>query len=247
MWENSRTEQPPLFGGRPMPGSPCSFFFFFLFFFFWVGTSQNCLAVQNMTKCHVYVSTISPSEPKLWNMRSRGATMVLLSCPNLASGNQEGDSCEGPKEDKTETYRQVEFLCVHWLMEWPSELMLPDSLHDRLLQVLQLVGHTPGSFRRAHLLTPRVQAVCTVFGAHCCALQQNLGFSFTHFSCLHRAPTCTPIRIPWKEGTLSRQNPTVTRLLFQHLMICYQINSTRGWNEHNNWIKQPNVRRKSKT
>ena len=33
MWENSRTEQPPLFGGRPMPGSPCRFFFFSFFFF----------------------------------------------------------------------------------------------------------------------------------------------------------------------------------------------------------------------
>ena len=38
------------------------------------------------------------------------------------------------------THRQVEFDCIHWCMEGPGKLVLPQGLHHHLEQKLQLIG-----------------------------------------------------------------------------------------------------------
>lgn len=45
------------------------------------------------------------------------------------------------------THRQLEPVRVHGLVERPGELVSPQTLHQGLLEVLQLVGHAAGPTR----------------------------------------------------------------------------------------------------
>ena len=44
----------------------------------------------------------------------------------------------------------VKFVGIHWGLEGPSELVLPDRLHHSVLKIVELVGVAAGAVRGRH-------------------------------------------------------------------------------------------------